>query len=74
MWWLQDQSIDVKGYIEEDTEAHMLDEDITLQFVNDWLRVITDTVLGRMLAEVFAIPVLTPSGCCQLLVDLEYTR
>jgi hypothetical protein len=51
------------------------DEDAgALAFVNEWLGAIADAAVGLFVSQMVQIPVLSPSGRSQLVVDIEYIR
>ncbi len=54
------------------TISTMADVDLSLVFVNEWLRAISDAVAGLVLRQVVAIRKLSTKGAAQLVVDLDY--
>lgn len=54
-------------YLEE-----ALEEDRSLQFVNEWLVAVTDYVVGLFLVQVVKLENLSAKGCFQLSADIGY--
>lgn len=50
------------------------EEGAALSFVNEWLGAIADATVGLLLVQIASISALSPSGCAQLVVDIEYVR
>lgn len=50
----------------------VLEEDRSLQFVNEWLTAVTDHVIGLFLAQVMRLNNLSTKGCFQLGADIGY--
>jgi hypothetical protein len=53
-------------------EAENDAEAAALSFVNEWLGAVADSTVGLVLAQWLQVPVLSPAGRAQLVVDLEY--
>lgn len=49
-----------------------VEEDRSLQFVNEWLTAVSDYVVGLFLTQVMRLEALSTKGCFQLNADIGY--
>lgn len=66
-----------------DTDLFLDNEDATMDnnengqviaFVNEWLSMISDAIVGILLSHIMKISELSAFGCLQLLSDIDYLR
>jgi hypothetical protein len=67
-------SLSDNNNIDTDASPGMNDTMKTMNFVNEWLTVITDSVVALYLSNILTVKKISNLGCLQILIDIDYLR